>query len=157
MENGQEFGSHWGLRGSEDLGNGLKLDFVLESGIESDTGNLDTNQGGRLLGREAQMTFSGSFGALSFGRMPIFGSVLGANGLFRAIEPLFANYTTGFSTSNATASMWTRVDNAIFYKTPTFAGFTAKSNLFRGGFQSFRVLHERVPQNGIIQQDFWHS
>ncbi len=125
MENGQEFGSHWGLRGSEDLGNGLKLGFVLESGIESDTGNLDTKQGGRLFGREAQMTFSGSFGALSFGRMPIFGSVLGANGLFRAIEPLFANYTTGFSTSNATASMWTRVDNAISYKTPTFAGFTA--------------------------------
>lgn len=70
------------------------------------------------------MTLSGSFGTLSFGRMPIFGSVLGANGLFRAIEPLFANYTTGFSTSNATASMWTRVDNAISYKTPTFAGFT---------------------------------
>ena len=44
-----------------------------------------------------------------------------------------------------------------------FVGFaiavliSAKSNLFRGGFQSFRVLHERVPQNGIIQQDFWHS
>ena len=70
MENGQEFGFHWGLRGSEDLGNGLKLDFVLESGIESDTGNLDTKQGGRFFGREAQMTFSGSFGALSFGRMP---------------------------------------------------------------------------------------
>lgn len=70
------------------------------------------------------MTLSGSFGTLSFGRMPIFGSVLGANGLFRAIEPLFANYTTGFSTSNATASVWTRVDNAISYKTPTCAGFT---------------------------------
>lgn len=102
----------------------MKLSFVLESGIESDTGNLDTKQGGRLFGREAQMTPSGSFGVLSFGRMPIFGSVLGANGLFRAIDPLFANYTTGFSTSNATASMWTRVDNAISYKTPTFAGFT---------------------------------
>lgn len=124
MENGQEFGSRWGLRGSEDLGNGLKLGFVLESGFESDTGNLDTKQSGRLFGREAQMTLSGDFGALSFGRMPIFGSVLGANGLFRAIDPLFANYTTGFSTSNATASMWTRVDNAISYKTPTFAGFT---------------------------------
>lgn len=70
------------------------------------------------------MTLSGSFGTLFFGRMPIFGSVLGANGLFRAIEPLFANYTTGFSTSNATASVWTRVDNAISYKTPTCAGFT---------------------------------
>lgn len=33
------------------------------------------------------MPLSGGFGALSFGRMPIFGSVLGANGLFRAIDP----------------------------------------------------------------------
>ncbi len=124
MENGQEFGSRWGIRGSEDLGNGLKLGFVLESGIESDTGALDSKQGStRIFGREAQMTLSGDFGALSFGRMPIFGSVLGANGLFRAIDPLFANYTT-FGSGNATASMWTRVDNAISYKTPTLAGFT---------------------------------
>ncbi len=124
MENGQEFGSRWGIKGSEDLGNGLKLGFVLESGFESDTGALDSKQGGRLFGREANMTLSGDFGALSFGRLNIFGSVLGANGLFRAIDPLLANYTSAMGSGYATASMWTRVDNAISYKTPTFAGFT---------------------------------
>ncbi len=124
MENGQEFGSRWGIKGSEDLGNGLKLGFVLESGFEADTGALDTKQGGRLFGREANMTLSGDFGALSFGRLNIFGSVLGANGLFRAIDPLLANYTSAMGSGYATASMWTRVDNAISYKTPTFAGFT---------------------------------
>ena len=36
MENAQEFGSRWGLRGSEQLSNGLKIGFTLESGIESD-------------------------------------------------------------------------------------------------------------------------
>ena len=44
MENAKEFGSRFGLKGSEDLGNGYKVAFVLESGIKSDDGSLD--QGG---------------------------------------------------------------------------------------------------------------
>ena len=125
MENGQAFGSRIGFRGSEELGNGLKLGFVLESGVESDTGSLDAKQGvSRLFGRESTVTLSGGFGALSFGRMPIFGSVLGANGLFRAIDPINANYTSAIGSGYASASMWTRVDNAVSYKTPTFAGLT---------------------------------
>ena len=124
MENAQEFGSRWGIKGSEDLGNGYKISFVLESGFESDTGALDSKQGTtRIFGREANMTLHGGFGELSFGRLDVFGSVLGANGLFRAIDPLFSNYTT-FGSGKASASMWTRVDNAISYKTPTFAGLT---------------------------------
>ena len=51
MENAKEFGSRFGLKGSEDLGNGYKVAFVLESGIKSDDGSLD--QGGKLFGREA--------------------------------------------------------------------------------------------------------
>ena len=56
--------------------------------------------------------------------LPVFGSVLGANGLFRAIDPLFANYTVGFSSGFASASKWTRVNNALSYVTPTFSGVT---------------------------------
>ena len=125
MENGQAFGSRFGLRGSEDLGNGLKIGFVLESGIEADSGSLDVKQStSRIFGRESSVTLSGDFGAVSFGRMPIFGSVLGANGLFRAIDPINANYTSAIGSGYASASMWTRVDNAVSYKTPTFAGLT---------------------------------
>ena len=58
MENGQEFGSRWGLRGGENLGNGYKVSFVLESGFESDTGLSDTKQNGRLFGREASISVS---------------------------------------------------------------------------------------------------
>ena len=66
MDNGQEFGSRWGLRGGENLGNGYKVSFVLESGFESDTGLSDTKQNGRLFGREASISVSGGFGTLSF-------------------------------------------------------------------------------------------
>ena len=122
MTNAQEFGSRFGIRGSEDLGNGTKLSFVLENGFEADTGSLEQNS--RLFGREASLTWSGDFGALAAGRLPIFGSVLSANGLFRAVDPLFANYTSAFGSGAVSASMWTRVDNAVSYRSPTVAGFT---------------------------------
>ena len=77
-----------------------------------------------LFGREAHINLTGDFGYLAFGLQPVFGSTLGQHGLFRAIDPLFANYTEAFGSGHASASMWTRVDNAISYVTPTWAGFT---------------------------------
>lgn len=124
METAQQMGSRWGLRGSEDLGNGYKIGFTLESGFESDTGALEVKQGDRLFGREASLNVSGDFGTVWAGRMPVFGSVLGPNGLFRAIDPITANYTSALGSGYATASMWTRVDNAIAYRTPTYSGLT---------------------------------
>lgn len=49
---------------------------------------------------------------------------LSTNGLFRAVDPLFANYTSAFGSGAVSASLWTRVDNAVSYRSPTVAGFT---------------------------------
>ena len=124
MENGLENGSRFGLRGAEDLGNGMKVGFVLESGIESDTGALDAKQGGRLFGREASLSLETPVGKFFAGRLPVFGSVLGENGLFRAIDPIVANYTSAIGSGYASASLWTRVDNTIAYRSPTVNGLT---------------------------------
>jgi len=43
MTSGGKNTSRWGLRGSEDLGGGMKAIFALESGIAVDTGKLDTD------------------------------------------------------------------------------------------------------------------
>ncbi|MES2944216.1 MAG: porin, partial [Pseudomonadota bacterium] len=58
--------SRWGMRGSEDLGDGLKAEFTLESGFGPDTGSL--GQGGRLFGRQAYVGISGKWGMVSLGR-----------------------------------------------------------------------------------------
>lgn len=58
--------SRWGLRGSEDLGGGLKAVFTLESGFGSDTGALQ--QGGRAFGRQAVVGLSGTWGTVTLGR-----------------------------------------------------------------------------------------
>ncbi|WP_302544497.1 porin, partial [Sutterella wadsworthensis] len=50
LGSGLNLGSRWGLKGTEDLGNGYKVGFKLESGFNADTGTLQEN---RLFRREA--------------------------------------------------------------------------------------------------------
>ena len=66
MQTGWDTGNRWGLKGSEDLGNGYKVSFKLESGFNGDDGTM--GQGSRLFGREAGLTLSGPFGSIAFGR-----------------------------------------------------------------------------------------
>lgn len=59
--------SRFGFRGTEDLGNGQKAVFALESGIAMDTGSL--NNGGRLFGRFAYVGLGGPWGTITAGRL----------------------------------------------------------------------------------------
>jgi predicted porin len=58
--------SRWGLRGSEDLGGGLKAIYPLESGFAPDQGTF--NQGGRGFGRQSWVGLGGNWGSLTLGR-----------------------------------------------------------------------------------------
>ena len=60
-------GSRWGLRGAEDLGNGMKAVFVLESGLNIDTGAAASATS--MFNRQAFVGLdSSSFGSVSLGR-----------------------------------------------------------------------------------------
>lgn len=69
MNNGGILPSIWGMKGSEDLGGGLKAVFNLESDFGGDTGgsrglgNIST-----AFGRQANVGFSGGFGTVLLGR-----------------------------------------------------------------------------------------
>lgn len=67
MQSGVIQGSRWGLKGSEDLGGGLKTIFQIESGFDLDTGKL--GQGGLGFGRQAYVGVSSDqWGMLTLGR-----------------------------------------------------------------------------------------
>ncbi|HEY4316331.1 MAG TPA: porin [Herbaspirillum sp.] len=61
-----ELPSRLGVRGVEDLGDGLKAVFVIENGFNMRGGDL--GQGGRLFGRQSWVGLDGSWGTLSVGR-----------------------------------------------------------------------------------------
>lgn len=99
-------GSRWGLRGVEDLGNGIKGVFVLESGFNSDDGKSANS--GRLFGRQAYVGFDSRFGKITFGRQ------------YTSIFDVLANFQAGFYQPQyepvvAYLGRYYREDNVIKY------------------------------------------
>jgi len=60
--------NRWGVRGSEDLGNGMKANFNLEGAFQTGTGRTSTAVDAALFGRKAIVGVSGGWGALDLGR-----------------------------------------------------------------------------------------
>lgn len=67
LKSGIQAGSRWGLKGTEDLGNGLKVGFILESGFNADDGTQSVS--GTMFNREASLNVMGPFGQLSLGKI----------------------------------------------------------------------------------------
>ncbi|WP_333580714.1 porin [Duodenibacillus massiliensis] len=123
MKSGANSGPRFGLKGTEDLGNGVKVGFVLENGFAADTGALGNSK--RLFDREAQLFVDGSFGRVSFGRVGQLASANGSYGLLGVTGPFSTGY--GDATSGLKfvgANGFARFDNTITYMTPSFAGLT---------------------------------
>lgn len=119
MESGQQSGSRIGFKGREDLGGGLAAQFVLESGINLDSGT--SGQGGRLFGRQAWAGIDGNFGGLKLGRQQSL--------LYTAldkIDPFHVNLAGNaqkvFGYGSYATDPFMRADNTINYSTPTLAG-----------------------------------
>jgi len=116
MENGLNSASRFGVKGTEDLGNGVKVGFKLENGFKSDSGEFKTS--GKLFDRESSVSVYSDFGTLSMGRMGGVGSAAGTYDIVYSTADAFnggANSIFGFATSS-------RYDNMITYQTPKFAG-----------------------------------
>ena len=117
MESSMNETSSFGIAGSEDLGNGMKVAFHLENEFASDSGSMATEN--KLFDREARITLEGGFGALSFGRM---GTLSSATGTYDIVYVVGDSFDGGdnniFGLTGAGV-----YDNMITYQTPEFAGF----------------------------------
>lgn len=127
MDSGHMNGSRLGFKGSEDLGGGLRANFLLEMGFNSDAGTLGQNQGAgaKSFGRGSVVGLSGPLGEIRLGRTVVaigsevqavgdaFG--LGGGGNLQGIQPAPG-----------------RVNNTIWYQTPSFGGFLAKMSYSPG-------------------------
>lgn len=113
--------SRWGIRGTEDLGGGLKASFNFEQGVNLGDGSLAASSPvGAPFGRAAWMSLSGGFGELRLGR---------------TLNPSFFAAATWELTGTANYSAVThqfgavlggiRNSSQIAYTTPNFGGFDA--------------------------------
>jgi predicted porin len=111
--------SRLGFRGVEDLGDGLKASFWLETGLNPDTGT--TSDSGRLWNRRSTVSLSGKFGEVRLGRdfTPTYTAIsdydtFGDNGV-----AAFGKFAPKFGTAVDTN---TRADNEASYFLPTGIG-----------------------------------
>jgi predicted porin len=110
----------WGMRGTEDLGGGLKANFMLQSRFAMDTGVGST---GGIFDREAWVGLSGSFGAVNLGRIPTaYDDLHGAtNNVFNSNFATTTDVAGGVGIAKYTGTL----SNSIKYVSPSMGGFTA--------------------------------
>ena len=134
FKSGQNSGSRFGLKGTEQITDGLTVGFQLENGFSVDDGKM--GQGSRLFGREARVYVQTEFGEIGFGRMGGLDSGLGSYDLIAGSSV----FGTGWGEYTGTMDLFfkgvsDRYDNMITYKSPKFAGLTliAQASLSKDG------------------------
>jgi predicted porin len=120
INSGGVSGSRFGFKGTEDLGGGLKANFVLEQGFSLDSGAANTTVAGTTaaFSRQAFVGFSGSFGEARIGKT------------FTAYDDISGNTNAVFDSAlSPNVNVWAstnhqdKADNALYYATPTISGF----------------------------------
>ncbi|MCX5542112.1 porin [Paraburkholderia sp. CNPSo 3076] len=143
--NGQTQASRFGLRGTEDLGGGLRAIFTLENGFDPSSGKLQQNS--RMFGRQAFVGLSGAFGTFTMGRQyePVYEYVGAISGT--SLFSWFGAHPADLDNMQSFA----RVNNALKYRTPDYAGFSAEGLIAPGGvagnFGENRVYSASVGYN----------
>ncbi|MPW15994.1 porin [Paraburkholderia sp. CNPSo 3157] len=112
-------GSRWGMRGTEDLGGGLKAIFVLESGF--DVNNGKSGQGGLLFGRQAYVGLGSQFGTVTLGRQ--YDSVVDYVGPLEAGDQ-WGGYIAAHPGDLDNFNNAYRTNNAVKFTSANYAGLT---------------------------------
>lgn len=143
VASGNYSGSRWGLRGTEDLGGGLKALFTLESGFNIDDGT--SGQGNRLFGRQAWIGLQNQYGTLSLGRHTTL-----LYDLSIAFDPMVI--ATRYSLGSIDGAMGGRADNSIKY-VGKFGGFSAKA-LYSFGADGTSGVNGEVPGHSKVGREY---
>lgn len=120
MKSGNQAGSRFGLKGTEDLGSGYQVGFILESGFNADDGSMSAPK--VIFNREASLSLYTPFGQLSAGKIGAITqgtSSWGKMGTLSAFGTSYGDFVAQAGQTSSTTGVW---DNMIAYQTPSFAG-----------------------------------
>lgn len=151
LDSGMSSGNRWGLKGSEDLGNGYQVGFVLESGFDADTGALGA---GGIFAREATLRVSGPFGSIYAGRMGRIGSDAGSVGFYAgSVSPFGSGWGKMSGHFAVTANYDSRYNNALAYVSPKVGPVTVYAQYTMGNATENESGDDRLFSLGA-QADF---
>ncbi|MFP4890675.1 porin [Paraburkholderia sp. EG304] len=128
MSSGVLQGSRFGLRGTEDLGGGLKALFVLENGFDVTNGSL--GQKGLMFGRQAYVGLSSTFGTVTLGRQ--YDSVVDYVGPFESGDQ-WGGYIAAHPGDIDNFNNAYRTNNTVKYTSANYGGLTFGGTYSFGG------------------------
>lgn len=143
MDSGSVSGSRLGFKGSEDLGGGLKANFLLEHGFNVDTGTQGAE--GKSFNRQAYVGLSGGFGEFKLGNVySAYDDISGAT------NPVFDSALSVENSVWASTGYVARPGNNLYYATPAMGGVSgAVSTSLKEGTDNqsnaFHVKYEGGP------------
>ena len=132
MESGNLWGTNFGMKGTEDLGGGMKAVFQLETGFDINSGRL--SQGGLLFGRQAYVGLgSTKYGTVTMGRQ------------YDSMSDVLGQYSScwiyggsGFHfNDNDNVCQSVRFNNVIKYVSPSLGGVIVNAMIGLGNQSSF--------------------
>lgn len=142
-------GSRFGFKGSEDLGGGLKANFLLEQGFSIDTGAQTV--GGQAFGRQSYVGLSSAaLGEVRLGKT------------FTPFDDISGTTTPGFDSAlSPTVNVWQSTNyaanpaNTVYYASPSFSGVSGAASyslgenktaaVSAGKIASFNIKYEGGP------------
>jgi len=114
VSSGINSGSRIGFKGTEDLGNGLSANFVIEGGVSIDTGA--SGQGGLTFGRQSYVGLTSGWGTVSLGRQ--------YSAYYKALRDIADPFSDGLAGQAPNIFVANRrIDNAVTYSSLRYAGW----------------------------------
>jgi predicted porin len=127
LEDGGQTASRIGFRGTEDLGDGMRAHFTLESGFAPDTGNGTLPGPAMSFSRQSFVGISAPWGQIDAGRMytPMFYALFKADpyGLNAVFSPI--NLVAATDAQPGITPFAARASNMVRYRTPASMAFFA--------------------------------
>lgn len=133
MNSGNSASSRFGLKGSEEISEGLTVGFQLENGLYADSGKLKGASDDRLFDRESRLYVKTSYGEIAMGRMGNLNSGIGTYGIMGAGSAFGTAWGNALGGHEVTFGFGgSRYDNTVTYKSPEFGGVTVYAQYVMG-------------------------
>jgi predicted porin len=151
IDSGGVSSNRFGFKGSEDLGGGLKANFLLEQGFNTDNGSMAFPGSAavpatltspaiaavpsKMFSRQAYVGFSGGFGELRLGKT------------FSPFDDISGATTPGFDSAlSPSVNVWKSTtynanpDNTVYYASPSLGGFSGAASYSLGENKNVPVV-----------------
>ena len=141
LNSGDASASRFGLKGSEQISEGLTVGFQLEQRFNADDGR--NSESDKAFRGESRLYVATDFGTLHMGRFGALDSAAGSLDLVDGLSAMGTGYGDIIGDQGRVMKTLGRMDNSIAYTSPEFAGVTVsamtslKNNTSNGKFEEY--------------------